>query len=299
MMTQSPDTKALDSLLMQKESGIFDAFKAPKIPSFIRTGVMPPGFNAPSFLGMGKGPKKPKELAKIKKRELDLWHQWDQGGRTVDDFQPLHKSFKPIITKKSRDWSNRNPQVPSSAIYHEMNKRFVMAMKSYNPDKGAQLNTWLNRHFLKGGRFVRTYQNIGKIPEGQITLITPYRQAKADLFDQFGYEPDTRTIAEKMGEPVNKVAQLEREMRKDLASSGFAEDPVTIVAPKELEAFKLVQYDLTPEERVVYEHTFGVNGKEQLRPGQIAKKTNLTPTKVSRIRNKLRTKIEEAMDVLE
>ena len=288
-MTDGPNIGVLDSLLMQKEAGIFDMFKAPTIPNFLQ--------GPPQYAGMGR--KKPKELAAIKRREIEMWHTWDKGGREVDDFQPLHKSFKPVISAKSRSWSSRNPQVPASAIYHEMNKRFVMAMKSYNPDKGAALNTWLDRHFLKAGRFVRTYQNIGKIPEGQIKLITPYNQAKSELFDQLGYEPDTLTIADRMGEPVNKIAQLEREVRKDLASSGFAEDPVTVVAPKELEAFKLVQYDLTPEERTVYEYTFGVNGKQQLRPGEIARKAKLTPTKVSRIRNRLRVKIEEALDVLE
>lgn len=288
-MMDEPNIDVLDSLLLQKKAGFFDVFKAPTIPTFLA--------GPPQFAGMGR--KKPRELAEIKRREIEMWHTWDKGGREVKDFQPLHQSFKPIITSKARNWSSRNPQVPASAIYHEMNKRFVMAMKTYNPDKGAGLNTWLDRHFLKAGRFVRTYQNIGKIPEGQIKLITPYNQAKSELFDQLGYEPDTRTIADRMGEPVNKIAQLEREVRKDLASSGFAEDPVTVIAPKELEAFKLVQYDLTPEERTVYEYTFGVNGRQQLRPGEIARKAKLTPTKVSRIRNRLRVKIEEALDVLE
>lgn len=284
-MTALLNISVLDSLLLQKEAGFFDAFKAPIIPNFL----------AP-VAGVSR---KPRDLTELKRKELEMWHSWNNGGREVKDFQPLHKSFKPIITSKARRWSSRNPQVPSSAIYHEMNKRFVVAMQTYNPNKGAGLATWADRHFLKAGRFVRTYQNIGKIPEQQITLITPYNQKKAELFDQLGYEPDTRTIADAMGQPVNKIAQLEREMRKDLASSGFAEDPVTVIAPKELEAFKLVQYDLTPEERIVYEYTFGVNGKQQLRPGEIARKTKLTPTKVSRIRNRLRVKIEEALDVLE
>jgi DNA-directed RNA polymerase specialized sigma subunit len=289
-MSGGPNIKVLDSLLMQKESGIFDAFRPPEIPRFLAPGP-------PTFAGMGRGKKK--DLKELKKRELELWHQWDKGGRKVEDFQPLHQSFKPVINKKARDWASKNPQVPSSAIYHEMNKRFVLAMKSYNPNRGAALNTWADKNFLKAGRFIRTYQNVGKIPEGQIKLITPYKQAKNDLIDELGFEPDTRTIAERMGQPTNKIAQLEKEMRKDLAASGFVEDPVAVVQPKELEAFRLVEYDLTPEERTVYEHTFGVNGKPQLRPGEIAVKANLTPTKVSRIRNRLRSKIEEALGVLE
>jgi len=174
------------------------------------------------------------------------------------------------------------------------------AVKSFDPSK-SQLNTWVQNNLRKTQRFVRNYQNIGHIPEGQVRLITPYKQAVEELTAKFGHEPDTLSIAQHMQEPERKVAQLQKELRKDLPVSGFGEeggDPAQLLTPKELEAFNLIKYDLTPEERVVYEYTFGAEGKPMLRPGEIAKKAKIHPSKVSRIRKKLKDKVQEAMEYI-
>jgi DNA-binding MarR family transcriptional regulator len=45
----------------------------------------------------------------------------------------------------------------------------------------------------------------------------------------------------------------------------------------------------------VHDYTRGLNGKPQLRPGEIARKLNMSPSKVTRIRNSISKKIEEHM----
>jgi DNA-binding MarR family transcriptional regulator len=59
-----------------------------------------------------------------------------------------------------------------------------------------------------------------------------------------------------------------------------------------------MQYGLTPQERTVYEYTFGMNGRPMLKPGQISTQAKIHPSKVSRIRNKLQTKLKETMTYL-
>jgi DNA-binding MarR family transcriptional regulator len=54
----------------------------------------------------------------------------------------------------------------------------------------------------------------------------------------------------------------------------------------------LIRYQLTPEELLVYEYTIGAGGKPKLRPGEIATKLGMHPTKVSRLRNSITKKIE-------
>lgn len=276
---------------MKKESGFFDFLKPPEIPRFLRPEP------SPNYLGMGRKPKsKKKDLKSTQRKELDMWHEWNQKGRDPNYLKPLHQSFKPVINRQVQKWSDA--PVPKSAIYHEMNKQFVNAVKSYDPSKGTQLNTWITTNLRKAGRFVRNYQNLGRIPEAQISKIRPYQKAKEELEMELGYEPDTKTIADRMGESPRHIAQLEMEMREDLATSNFQDDPASVLAPKELEALNLVQYDLIPEERTVYEYTFGMNGRPALKPGEISKKTGISPSKVSRIRKKLQSKVEEAMEVL-
>jgi DNA-directed RNA polymerase specialized sigma subunit len=276
------NTKVLDSLLLQKEAGFFD-FLSP--PTFM---------SSPPVLGMAR--TKSDDLRKTQQKEFELWQQWNTSGRTPDLLQPLHNSFKPIINQHVRKWSGAD--VPNSAIYHEMNKQFVNAVKTYDPNKGTQLGTWVTKNLSKAGRFVKNYQNLGHIPEAQISKIRAYDKAKEELTSKLGHEPDTRTIAEFMKEPVKRIAQLEKERREDLSASRFQSDPAQILVPKELEALTLIQYDLPSEERLVYEYTFGMNGKPMLKPGEISSKTGLHPSKVSRIRKKLQGKVREAMEYL-
>lgn len=242
--------------------------------------------------------KKDKNLLKATQRkELDLWHNWNNNGRKPEDLKPLYDSFKPLLQREANKF--RTLELPKSTIQAEMRKQFVNAVKTYDPKK-AQLNSWITTNLQKSSRFVKTYQNIGKIPEGQISKIREFKQAKETLFNIHGFEPDTKTIADFLKWPQKRVAQLQRELRDDLATSGFADDPAESLTPKELEAIRILQYDnrLSSEERSVYEYTFGMNGKPKLQPGQIAKRTGLHPSKISRIRNKIKGYVLEAAEVL-
>jgi len=247
--------------------------------------------------------KKTKEQLKATQRkEIDLWHTWNNNGRKPDDLKPLYESFKPLLQREANKF--RGVELPKSAINAEMRKQFVNAVKTYDPNhvKKTQLSSWITTNLQKSSRFIKTYQNYGKIPEGQISKIREFKQAKETLIGQLGYEPDTHTLADHLKWPHKRVAQLQKELaREDLPLSGFVGgDPAESFAPKELEAIHILQYDkrLSPEERTVYEYTFGINGRPKLQPGQIAKQTSLHPSKISRIRGKLKGYIQEAVEVL-
>lgn len=245
--------------------------------------------------------KDPLQLKATRSKELELWHAWNNNGRKPTDLKPLLDSFKPVIQKEVNKW--KGVEIPKSAIHAEMRKQFVNAIKSFNPqhEKKTQLMSWVTTNLNKSSRFMKTYQNIGKIPEGQIAKIREFKQAKETLANIHGYEPDTKTLADHLKWPHKKVVQLQKELRQDLPASGFAGgDPAESFAPKELEAVRILQYDnrLTTEERTVYEYIFGINGRAKLQPGQIAKQTGLHPSKISRIRGKIKGYIQEAVEVL-
>lgn len=245
-------------------------------------------------------PKDKNVLKATQKKEIELWHNWNNNDRKPEHLKPLYESFKPLLQKETNKW--KGVEIPKSAINAEMRKQFVNAVKTYDPAKGTQLSSWVTTNLQKSSRFMKTYQNYGKIPEGQISKIREFKQAKETLFNIHGYEPDTKTLADHLKWPQKRVAQLSKELaREDLPLSGFAGgDPAEALAPKELEAIRILQYDkrLSPDERTVYEYTFGMNGRPRLQPGQIAKQTGLHPSKISRIRGKLKGFVTEAMEVL-
>lgn len=244
-------------------------------------------------------PKAP-ELKSLQKKEMDLWHTWNKTGRKAKDLKPLFESYKPLIQRTASKFVNR-VEMPASAIQAELRKQFVNAVKTYDPGKGAQLNSWVSTHLQKTSRFIKTYQNLGKIPEGNIAKITEFNRARDELTDKLGHEPDAHSLADHLKWTPKRVIQLQKEMsRKDKPLSSFKDDPADIFTPKELEAIHLLQYDsrLGAQERSVYEYVFGMNGKPRLGPGQIAKKMNLHQSKVSRIRTKLKGFLNEAIEVL-
>lgn len=242
-------------------------------------------------------PKKSREeMKETQKKELELWHTWNKS-KKPEHLHPLYESYKPLLNREAQKYVNR-VELPTSTIHAEIDRHFVNAVKTFNPNRGTQLNTWVQTNLQKASRFIKTYQNIGKIPEGQISQIRHFDAAKDQLYNQLGHEPDSKTLADHLGWSQRRVVQMTKERRKALPASGFESDPAELLTPKELEAIKLMQYDLTPEERTVYEYTFGMNGRPRYQPGQIAKATSIHPSKVSRIRNKLVDKLKEAMDLV-
>lgn len=247
-------------------------------------------------------PKDKNVLKATQKKEIDLWHHWNDNGRKPEHLKPLYESYKPLLQKETNKW--KGVEIPKSAINAEMRKQFVNAVKSYDPNhaKKTALSSWVTTNLQKASRFMKTYQNYGKIPEGQISKIREFKQAKETLFNIHGYEADTKTLADHLKWPHKRVVQLQKELaREDLPLSGFTGgDPAEALAPKELEAIHLIQYDkrLSPDDRTVFEYTFGMNGRPQLQPGQIAKKTGLHPSKISRIRGKLKGFVLEAQEAL-
>lgn len=237
------------------------------------------------------------ELRSKQKQELELWHHWNNNGRKPEHLYPLYESYKPMLTMTVKKLNR--VELPSSTINAEIDKHFVNAVKTFNPGRGTQLSTWVQTNLQKASRFVKTYQNMGKIPEGQISQINRFNQAKDQLYNQLGHEPDTKMLADHLGWSQRRVVQMHKELsRRDMPVSGFQDDPAELLTPRELEAIKLMQYDLSPEERTVYEYTFGMNGKPRLQPGQIARTTNIHASKVSRIRNRLVDKLKEAIELV-
>ena len=224
----------------------------------------------------------------------------EHNGRKSEHLQPLYESYAPVLKREAHKWRGIE-MIPSSAIQAEIDKHFVNAVKTFNPQK-AQLSTWVTQNLKKASRFVKTYQNLGKIPRDRSPRFARSSRRRSTSMTSWVTSPTPRrwpTILD--GRPSSPAAS--REMRRDLPASGFESvgkggDPTELLTPKELEAIKLMQYDLTPEERTVYEYTFGMNGKPRYQPGQIAKTTNIHPSKVSRIRNKLVDKLKEAMDLV-
>ena len=224
-------------------------------------------------------------------KDFELWDQWKQGGKQETDMNNLLKQMDPLIRRASNVYSGK-VNIPKSAIRAEFQIQAIKAFDKYDPNRGAALGTYLTWQLKKGKRFISTYQNLGRIPETRIHHITTFQNERDRLQDKLGREPSAMEIADRLKWPVTQVTAMEQELRKEVPMSTLQGDMTSIKPSKEAEMIRLLQYELAPQEKLVYEYLLGINGKPQLKPGQIASKLNMTPSKVSRIKTSIGDKAQ-------
>lgn len=231
-------------------------------------------------------PKK-KSLAQV---DLDLWNKWKKSG-SEEDLVVLMNRFKGSIAQTL--YVYKDAPVPPSVVEASANIQVLNAIKSFDPKGGSTLNQWVNGRLKGVGKVVGKYQNVGKIPEHRRIAISKYNAGKEELEDLLGHEPSAQKLAEHLGWSIAECTRMEKELsRRDLiASKHFDPDSAEEYAVDEAfekNVFRKIYYALEDEkERLVFEHTIGYNGKEELPAGGIAKKLNIHPSKVSRIRKKI------------
>ena len=238
--------------------------------------------------------RRKKDLAEIQQKELELWEQWKNNGERPDDLRPLLQSYKPVIRYRANQWSSR-ADLPPEAVHAEFQKSALDAFRTYDPNRGTKLSTHVNNKFKQAYRWVQQHQDPVRMQERRYYQAGAYDNAMAQLDDVLGREPTTREVAEHLGWDEAEVGRMQKEKQTVHFSSGYegGYDPTSIMPSRDAEKLKLVRYELNPEELQVYDYTLGTYGKPQLRPGEIAKKLGMSPSKVTRIRQAIAGKLED------
>jgi DNA-directed RNA polymerase specialized sigma subunit len=243
-----------------------------------------------------------------KQKELELWQSWDKGGRQPKDLSPLLNSMRPLIQSQVNKYSGLKG-VPKEALESEFKNQAVRAIKTFNPNKGSQLNTWINSQIRKGGRFVKTYQNMGRIVENRSDAIAEFKAGKEQLANQLGRPPEDAELLpylKKMpweGKKKHKwsnaeVSRMNAELRADILSSQFENDPNRLSVGIDEEVMSFLREDLDDRERQVFDliKTPGSTGGKTL---LMAKQLGWSPAKVSRMKKSIEAKAREYKEALE
>ena len=234
-----------------------------------------------------------KDAAKNRSQhDIELWNQWKTHGKKPEDTELLLNNFSGLIRSKSNQFI-RNENIPPSAIHAQFQTQAMKAFETYDPNRGAKLSTHVMNEMKRGRRFVTTYQNLGRIPEPRANKITDFQNQRDNLVDTLGRPPTAHEMADKMKWPVKQIVAMEHELRNEIPMSRFKGDMMAIKPSTSAEVLRLIQYELSPEEKAVFEYSLGVNGKQQLKPGDISKTLNMPASKVSRLKLSVAKKIEE------
>ena len=135
--------------------------------------------------------------------EITLLNKWKAGGERPIDLQPLLKLYDPVFNQKLRAW--KPPNVPSAAFKAELQIHAIKAFKSFDPDRGAALNTHVENRLHKAKRYGNNGANLLRIPEGIAGGIGKINKAREKLTEELGHPPTTQEIAHHVGMPVKRV----------------------------------------------------------------------------------------------
>lgn len=243
-----------------------------------------------------------KEAAKAdrKEQELDLWKRWYKT-RKPEHLEPLLKAYEPLMQMRMRHY--RAPHAaPESAFKGELQKHFINALETYDPNKGASLNTHVNYRLRKAQRYNLKNQNMAYIPAGQAALITPINVAKEELTEQYGREPTSTEIASHLqssGEQefqnisAKRIDTVLKAQRRDVPASSLEgmddhfpsfEDEQIAVASKSLHDL----FPQKPEMHTLFNHVFGTNDHPQITStGLLAKKMKKTDQQISHMKTQM------------
>lgn len=235
------------------------------------------------------------DLSEKKDREIEMWRAWKNGGETPAALKPLLRSFRPMIQSKVNVYKGKVRMVPDSTIEAEFYLRFVDALRSYDPSKGS-LGTYVYRYLDKAKRFIVENQNIGRIPENRAYKIKSFTSARDELSEELGRQPTEDELAKKLGWERAEVDRMESELRNDLVAQGFEDDPYSFTPSKSEETLRLFKYELSGEDREVYEYLTGFGRPQMTSTGDIAKKMGIPDYRVSRIKQNIQNKLKRYLD---
>lgn len=93
-----------------------------------------------------------------------LWQQWKQNP-TPSNMHPLVQRFEPVFQQKMTEF--KAPNVNPAAFKARAKTLAIEAFHTYDPDKGAALNTWVHHKLEKLKRFNTQRQNYAYLPEAK------------------------------------------------------------------------------------------------------------------------------------
>lgn len=232
-----------------------------------------------------------KEKAEKRKgKEVAMWEAWKHAPshEKPRKLEPLLKAYEPTFNTKVREW--KPPAIPESAFRAVLTEHFVKALNIYDPTKAA-LSTHIEQRLQKAKRHVIKHQNIGYIPEGQVQYIGKINKAVDHLTEEFGRPPTHDEIADHLGMTPKKVNTIMQNLRRDVPNSKWESDPTVHEIGREQEVLNLLQYNLSPEEKNVFEYLYGQNGKPVIgSTNALAAKLGKSPSQISRLRTAILNK---------
>jgi len=222
---------------------------------------------------------------------IALWQAWDQDRRT-ERLRPLLAAHATLIDHEIGRWAGSG--LPPVALRAEARRLTLNAYRSFDPSKGANVGTHVVNHLRGLDAYVSQHRDPVRLPVEQARVADKVYRAKRELELELGREATVGEVRERAGVGSINLGNLGRQQARLYSqneASGY-EQPVREDLTHDELVRDFLYHDLTPRQQLVFDHITGGNDREELGTVAIAERLNMTPGRVSAIRNQIRTKAE-------
>lgn len=224
-------------------------------------------------------------------RLIREWQAMPPGFQKDQKLSEVLLSLQGVINQAVNQF--RTAPLPLRTLELEAKRQAVLALREWQPGRGTKPSSFLGTRLRQRlYRYVGENQNAARIPEAQIRQISPLKDAMSDLTSRYGREPSTHELADHMGLPVAHVTRLRKSLRADLLSSKPGMDEFEDHShDPDFERAMMAYYNLSEQEKVVFDYLLGAHGQPRLKPSEIARKLSISAPRVSTIQKNIAKKL--------
>jgi DNA-directed RNA polymerase sigma subunit (sigma70/sigma32) len=197
---------------------------------------------------------------------------------TKADKDRMISDNKRLIEHEASKYSS---YVPLNVVLAEAYKIANRAAESYDPDSGAKFSTHLHNQLKKLSRISTQYGNIVRLPENKQFKLQRLNQMELHLKEDLNRDPNLQELSDALGMPIKEVNYLMQNRKYETNLSNLNYTPTFVEDTQNDEWLHLVYHDLSPTDKVIFEHKVGFGGKKRLTNEELAKKIKTSPSTVN------------------
>lgn len=229
-------------------------------------------------------------MATAKSDNLNTAYQTYLSDKTPDNLSTVVDHLAPVI-----NYSISSMNAHSDQLIKNKAKIFAAhAVRTYKPEFGAALPTWVSGQLMQLKRFKREVNQPVRVPDRiQLDAFTLDR-AEKDFVDKFNREPDVEELSDHSKMPVTRITKVRRTFRQMPSQAAIGEGQSQSYTDFGNEALEYIYKDADKIDRKIIEMKLGYGGKyDPMEPKLIAQQLSLTPSQLTRRSAKLSLRIQE------
>lgn len=227
----------------------------------------------------------------------DLVLRW-QKNPTEADTAYLLKKMKPTINSAMTSYA---PGHQKDLAVKAANLTLT-ALKSFNPDYGADPSTFVFHNLKRLNRFANRRANIIPISEQASQEYRFLNEVRNEFVDTFDREPSDEELADRTGYSIKKVNKIlnSNRVRSETSTLNPETNNSTVYDSdvSEKDFFEYVYRSVGPIDQKIMEWSTGAHGELEMSNKEIAAKLHITPAAVSQRRAKILAKLEEVRSLV-